>query len=213
MVMGDGAGNAIRNGFVAARCDYANHFCSIIARIAYAGEGIMMKLTPLGIQQMRFSTRLRGYDRREVDHFLEVVTSAYEEVLKDHQTLRDQLSSLEKQLLEWRRKEETISQAVVATQDVVKDLKQNASREADLIVKGAELRAETLVRDAQVRVAAMEGELVHLRKQRLVAIDRIRGVMQVFQTIFDMEDEEHASEGMENGAQHEVQNRSLCHRG
>ena len=173
----------------------------------------MMKLTPLDIQQMRFSTRLRGYDRGEVDHFLEVVTSAYEEVLKDHQTLRDQLSSLEKQLLEWRRKEETISQAVVATQDVVKDLKQNASREADLIVKGAELRAETLVRDAQVRVAAMEGELVHLRKQRLVAIDRIRGVMQVFQTILDTEDEEHASEGMENGAQHEVQNRSLCHRG
>lgn len=43
----------------------------------------MMKLTPLDIQQMRFSRRLRGYDREEVDHFLEVVTSAYEEVLKD----------------------------------------------------------------------------------------------------------------------------------
>ncbi len=170
-----------------------------------------MKLTPLDIQQMRFSTRLRGYDREEVDHFLEVVTSAYEEVLKDHQTLRDQLAGLERKLSEWRRKEETISQAVLATQDVVKDLKQNAGREAELIVKEAELRAETLVRDAQTQVAVMEGELVHLRKQRLVAIDRIRGVMQVFQTVLNTEDEERASEHLENGTQRDLQNLSLFH--
>lgn len=170
-----------------------------------------MKLTPLDIQQMRFSTRFRGYYRREVDHFLEVVTSAYEEVLKDHQAIRDQVSALERQLSEWRRKEETISQALVATQDVIKDLKQNAGREAELIVKEAELRAETLVRDAQVQVAAMEGELVYLRKQRLVAIERIRGVMQVFQTVLDTEDEERASEHIENGTQSELQNLSLFH--
>ena len=172
-----------------------------------------MKLTPLDIQQMRFSTRLRGYDREEVDHFLEVVTSAYEEVLKDHQTLRDQVSSLERKLSEWRGKEETISQAVLATQDVVKDLKQNAGREAELIVKEAELRAETLVRDAQLQVAAMEGELVHLRKQRVVAIERIRGVMQVFQTVLDTEDDERTSEHLENGTQRELQNLSLFHSG
>lgn len=171
----------------------------------------MMKLTPLDIQQMRFSTRLRGYNRREVDHFLEIVTSAYEEVLREHQVLRDQVSGVEGQLSEWRRKEETISQAVIATQDVIKDLKQNAGREAELIVKEAELRAETLVRDAQVQVAAMEGELVYLRKQRLVAIERIRGVMQVFQTVLDTEDEECASEHMENNTQHELQNLPLFH--
>lgn len=172
----------------------------------------MMKLTPLDIQQMRFPTRLRGYDRKEVDQFLEVVTNAYEEVLREDQVLRDQLSGLERQVSEWRQKEETISQAVVATQDVVKDLKQNAGREAELIVKEAELRAETLVRDARVQVAAMEGELVYLRKQRLVAIERIRGVMQVFQTVLDTEDEECASEHMENNTQHELQNLSLFHR-
>lgn len=172
----------------------------------------MMKLTPLDIQQMRFPTRLRGYDRKEVDQFLEVVTNAYEEVLREDQVLRDQLSGLERQVSEWRQKEETISQAVVATQDVVKDLKQNAGREAELIVKEAELRAETVVRDAHVQVAVMEGELVYLRKQRLVAIERIRGVMQVFQTVLDTEDEECASEHMENNTQHELQNLSLFHR-
>ncbi len=173
----------------------------------------MMKLTPLDIQQMRFSTRLRGYHREEVDHFLEVVTSAYEEVLKDHQTLRDQVSGLERQLSEWRRKEETISQAVVAAQDVVKDLKQNAGRDAELIVKEAELRAETVVRDAQAQVVAMERELVHLRKQRLVALERIRGVMQSFQTILDTEDEERVPEHLENGTQSDLKNLSLFQRG
>ncbi len=211
MVMEYGAGNEIRYGFVSACSHYGDHVSAIIAYVVHAREGIMMKLTPLDIQQMRFSTRLRGYDRREVDHFLEIVTSVYEEVLREHQVLRDQVSGVEGQLSEWRRKEETISQAVVATQDVVKDLKQNAGREAELIVKEAELRAETLVHDAQVQVAAMEGELVYLRKQRLVAIERIRGVMQVFQTVLDTEDEECASEHMENNSQHELQNLSLFH--
>ena len=170
-----------------------------------------MKLTPLDLQQKKFSACFRGYDRKEVDHFLEVVTSAYEEVLKDHQMLRDQRTGLEKQLTEWRRKEETISQAVVASQDVVKDLKRNACREAELIIKEAELRAETVVRDAQAQVAAMEGELVHLQKQRLVAIDRMRGVMQVFQTVLDTENEECASDHIENGARGELGHVSLAH--
>jgi len=173
----------------------------------------MIKLTPLDIQQMRFATRLRGYDREEVDQFLEVVTSTYEEVLKDTQATRDHVSGLERQLLEWRRKEETISQAVVATQDVVKDLKHNAEREAELIVKEAELLAETLVRNAQLHVAEMEGELTYLRKQRLVAIERIRGVMQVFRTVLDTEDAERTSEDMANGTQHEIQNLSLFQNG
>ena len=172
-----------------------------------------MKLTPLDIQQMKFSACFRGYDRKEVDHFLEVVTSAYEEVLKDYQVLRDQRTGLEKQLTEWRRKEETISQAVVATQDVVKDLKRNACREAELIIKEAELRAETIIRDAQAQVAAMEGELVHLQKQRLVAIDRMRGVMQVFQTVLDTENEACTSDHIENATQGEFGHVSLAHSG
>ena len=172
-----------------------------------------MKLTPLDIQQMKFSSRLRGYDREEVDHFLEVVTSAYEEVLKDHQVVRDQVSALERELSEWRRKEETISQALLSTQDVVKDLKQNASREAELIIREAELRAETVVRNAQGQVAAMEGELLHLRKQRVVAIERIRGVMQVFQTILEPEDEERTSERIGNGTHGNLQNVPLFHSG
>ena len=172
-----------------------------------------MKLTPLDIQQMRFSTRLRGYDRDEVDHFLEVVTSAYEEILKGHQALQDQVSGVEQQLSEWHRREETISQAVLATQDVVNDLKQNACREAEIIVQEAELRAETLVRDAQAQVVRMEGELVSLRKQRLIAIEKIRGVMQMFKIVLDTEDEEGVAGHIENGTQRELQSASHFHAG
>ncbi len=208
-----GPGNEIWNGFVSTGSHHGDYVSAVIAHVVYSREGIIMKLTPLDIQQMRFSSRLRGYDREEVDHFLEVVTSAYEEVLKDHQVVRDQVSGLERQLSEWRRKEETISQALIATQDVVKDLKQNASREAELIIREAELQAETVVRDAQAQVAAMEGELVHLRKQRVVAIERIRGVMQVFQTLLDPEDEERTSERIGNGTQGDLQNVPLFHSG
>jgi len=220
MVVEYGPSNAVWIRFITPRGNYVDNFYSIYASVTYAGEVITMKLTPLDIQQIKFPTILRGYDKNEVDHFLEVVTNAYEELLKENQSLREHGVSLEKQLGEWKRKEETISEAMLATHDIVRDLKENANRESDVIIKEAELRADTLIRDAQLQVAAMEGELVHLQKHRLVAIEKIRGVMNVFQTVLDTANEDTSSNGIgstsngtKNGSQDEMYNNTAMSSG
>ena len=46
-----------------------------------------MNLTPLDIQQQKFKTRIRGFDVREVDAFLEQVANVFESLHRTHKSM------------------------------------------------------------------------------------------------------------------------------
>ncbi len=47
-----------------------------------------MKMTPLDIRQKRFESSMRGYTRREVEGFLELIAGEFEEVVKENISLK-----------------------------------------------------------------------------------------------------------------------------
>ncbi len=98
-----------------------------------------MKLTPLDIEHRVFKVRLRGYDRQEVNRFREDLAQAVEEMIRETGILREKLVSAEGQLAELKRKEATLTQTLVSAQGIADNLKQSAQREAELIMKEAEL--------------------------------------------------------------------------
>ena len=106
-----------------------------------------MKLTPLDIQQQKFEVKLRGYDKQEVETFLEMVSEDVESLLKDHNKLRDELKKCELQLADFRENERAIQQTIMTTQKVSDDLKRNAQRESDLILSEAKVAAEKITND------------------------------------------------------------------
>ncbi|NJL16469.1 MAG: DivIVA domain-containing protein [Nitrospira sp.] len=103
-----------------------------------------MKITPLDIQQMVFQVKLRGYDREEVNRFLEEISQTVEVLNRDNVMLRDRIESLEQQVSELKRTETTLSNTLVSAQSLADDVKRSAQRDADLIVKEAELKAGEL---------------------------------------------------------------------
>jgi cell division initiation protein len=105
-----------------------------------------MKITPLDVQQQEFKTRFRGYDCEEVDAFLRSVSEAMESLVKENAGLREQLDMTEVQLQGIRKKESALNDILVSTQAMAENLKQGAHREADLILKEAELKAEDVLR-------------------------------------------------------------------
>jgi cell division initiation protein len=62
-----------------------------------------MKITPLDIQQMQFKISLRGYDRQEVDRFLEELAQTVEGLNRDNAALRDKLGVADAQLAELKK--------------------------------------------------------------------------------------------------------------
>ncbi len=146
-----------------------------------------MKITPLDIQQMVFRIKLRGYDREEVNRFLEEVAQTVESLNRDNAALRERVALTEQQVAELKRTETTLSNTLVAAQSLAEDVKRSAQRDAELIVKEAELKACELFRQARVELADTQRDLSMLLKQRLLMVERMRATVHTFERMLDVE--------------------------
>lgn len=122
-----------------------------------------MRITPLDIQQKQFPMRLRGFDVDEVYSFLELIREELEELLRENASLKEQLSRADGQLQEYKKMEVTLRETLMTAQQMVEDYKTNARKEAELIIKEAELKADNMIKEAQEKVVKVHEDIVDLK--------------------------------------------------
>jgi cell division initiation protein len=149
-----------------------------------------MKITPLDIQQMVFKSRFRGYDKEEVNRFLEELAQTVEELNRDNAILREKIVFLEQQLTELKRTEATLSNTLISAQSLAEDVKRTAQREADLVIREAELKAGELIRQARVELTDTQRDLSSIQKQRLLMVERLRATLRTFERMLEVEEHE-----------------------
>lgn len=149
-----------------------------------------MRITPLDIQQMVFKVKFRGYDQDEVNRFLEEIAQTVEALNRDNAVLRERVAFTEQQLNELRKTETTLSSTLVSAQSLAEDVKRTAQRDAELIVKEAELKGSELMRQARVELANLHRGIAELQKQRILMIERFRGSIRTFERMLEVEDSE-----------------------
>lgn len=153
-----------------------------------------MKITPLDIQQMRFKVVFRGYDRREVDASLDTLMTEFESLVRENNELREKTAAVEIQLMDLRKKEGTLNATLVKAQELVTDMKVSAQKEADLLIKEGELRAEEMSREAREEAARLRREIRDLRKEKSLVIQKIRSSLKTFERFLDLEEEGYEKE-------------------
>lgn len=149
-----------------------------------------MKITPIDIQQMVFQVKFRGYDKEEVNRFLEELALTVEGLNRDNALLREKLTLTEQHLVELKRTESTLSNTLVSAQSLAEDVKRSAHREADLIVKEAELKASEVMRQARTELVNIQGDVSDLQKQRLLLVERFRSTIRSFERMLEVEETE-----------------------
>jgi cell division initiation protein len=117
-----------------------------------------MKLTPLDIQQQKFQVQWRGYDKQEVETFLEMISEDVESLMQECNKLRSEIQKCEAQLVDFRENERAIQQTIMTTQKVSDDLKRNAQREAELIISEAKVAAGRIMNDARSQAEKVVGD-------------------------------------------------------
>mgnify|MGYP001560712413 FL=1 len=148
-----------------------------------------MRITPLDIQQKQFPTKFRGFDEEEVDSFLELVREEMEELLRENSSLREEVKKNEKQLKEYKNIETTIRDTLIATQQMVEDYKNNAQKTADIIKKEAELKAETLLKEAQEKVIKIHEDISDLKGVRIHFKEEVRRLIESHLRMMDFDKE------------------------
>ncbi|HEU4364398.1 MAG TPA: DivIVA domain-containing protein [Candidatus Krumholzibacteria bacterium] len=125
-----------------------------------------MRITPLDVRKQEFRRIMRGLDSDEVYAFLATVADEYEAVLNDNKALRERLLELDDKVQEYRSIERTLRDTLLTAERVTVESKDNARREANLIVKEAQLEAEKALRDITSEAARLRQEVQRLRSQR-----------------------------------------------
>ncbi len=151
-----------------------------------------MRITPLDIQQKQFASKFRGFDMEEVDSFLELIREEMEELLRENANLREEAKRFEKQLKEYKSMEGTLRDTLIGTQQMVEEYRNNATKEADLIKKEAELQADEIIRDAQVKVVKIHEDITDLKGIRRHFKEEVKRLIQSHMNMleFDKEREE-----------------------
>jgi cell division initiation protein len=122
-----------------------------------------MRITPLDIQQKQFPYKFRGFDDEEVYAFLELIREEMEDLLRENASMKETSIRLENQIREHKDMETTLRETLVTAQQMVEEYKSNARKEAELLVKEAELRGDAIVKDAQEKVIKIHEDIVDLK--------------------------------------------------
>ena len=99
-------------------------------------------LTPLDIENKRFSKTLKGYNVDEVDDFLDQLTIDYEKLYKENEELKDQIEESKKDLEHYKNVEHTLQNTLVMAQTTAEDIKKNAQTRAEQIIRDAQSEAK-----------------------------------------------------------------------
>lgn len=125
-----------------------------------------MKVTPLDIQQKRFHVAFRGYERSEVEAFLDVVREEMEGLVREVTELREFHLTYNDRMRDYRDREDTLKSTMITTHKLVEDLKENARKESSLMVKDAEIKYQQTLERAREERLRLESEIIELRRRK-----------------------------------------------
>jgi cell division initiation protein len=139
-----------------------------------------MALTPLEIQKMRFSQRMRGFDTTEVENFLSLMAEELTGRLAEVDKLEKENRYFRQRLEEGQQREHQLQQTLLRAQKVSDEILANARREAELTVKEAEMAADKIVQQALDQTTRIEGRIAELRASRRELQLRLKNTLELF---------------------------------
>ncbi len=145
-----------------------------------------MKITPLDIQQQKFKIRFRGFDPQEVDLFLEQIADAFESRLKANEKLQEEIRRLENESQGYKKREETFKRALLNSQKVLEQMKENAQKSSELIIAEAEVKAEKILNKAHNRLAQLHEDIAELKRQRMQIEVQIGAIIEAHTKLLEM---------------------------
>ncbi len=123
-------------------------------------------ITPLDMRQARFSTALRGFDKDDVTTFLQEAAEGFDQAMRENERLRMEIVRLEASLNQYREMEGGLKSTLMSAQKIADDMRENAQKEAERLVREADGRVELMMQKAHARTEDIEREIDGLRIKR-----------------------------------------------
>jgi cell division initiation protein len=149
-----------------------------------------VKITPLDIQQQQFKGKLfGGLNPDEVDTFLQLVAKEMEELVRENGELKEKVRKAATVEEEMTQREREIRETLLAAQRVIDELKNNAQKEAGLILAEAEIKADKMLADSENRLVQLNNEIQELRRQKLQFESSLKSMLDSYYKMLSVNEE------------------------
>lgn len=135
-------------------------------------------ITPLDIQNKEFKRGIRGYKEDEVDEFLDQVMVDYEKLYKENAELKDKLERITQEIDKYRNIEETLKNTLVVAQNTAEEVRANALKKAELIIKEAEEQGKNYMKQVNEELNSVKREYEEVKRQMQIFKTRYRTLLQ-----------------------------------
>ena len=135
-----------------------------------------MALTPVEIRHVKLGRGILGYSRAATERLLDEITASFEDVWRERADLTDKVEQLESDLVRYRELESLLRATLVSAERTAAELKDQARREADLILGEAHSEARSITRQAiadNERLRADSNRVRALLQAALASLDEV----------------------------------------
>jgi cell division initiation protein len=149
-----------------------------------------MKLAPMDIQKQKFTIKFRGYDEEEVHAFLSSIADQMEQLIKENDLLKKEVEHLKESLEEYIERENVLKNTLVSAQRASDQLRENAQKEAQILIKEAELKANKILESAQKQLMKLKEDLLQLRMKKNYFQENVLMQMEAIKQLINAQREE-----------------------
>ncbi len=153
-----------------------------------------MAIRPVDIRRKEFKNALRGYDANQVDDFLDEVADEFERTFAENQRMSEEITTLQERLQQFEDLESSIREALVHAQQTARDLRRNAGKEAELIVREAKEQSHRILADSSSRIERVQESYEVLRKAKQDFSNDFRHLLKSYLAVMDNTDVASAKE-------------------
>ena len=165
-----------------------------------------MKITPLEIRQKTFEKGFRGYEKEEVQAYLQSLSQEWEKMMDENKEFRMKKESLEKEVEKLREVESSLYKTLKTAEDTGANIMDQASKMAELHMKEAEMNAESILNDAKTKSRDTIEEAEVVARQTIEEMEsQLKNLIHTFKTLENFRDDLIADiKGLASDAQERV---------
>jgi cell division initiation protein len=157
-----------------------------------------METTPLDVRKQEFGRQFRGYNRTEVDTFLDMVATEMENLTLKRNQLEEELRHLSSRLEDYRNIEKTLQSTLLTSQKQAEEMIRNAEERAELLLRRAKVESERLYDRAYRELSALRAQIGELKGLKESFAARLRSLLDTHGRLLEevMKEKLHPTDGL-----------------
>lgn len=120
-------------------------------------------ITPMDIQKREFRTSLKGYDKKEVEEFMDMIAESYARQMHLVDEYKSKLKKEQEELSKYKVIERTLSETLIIAQKTSDELLGAAKEKEEILIKNAESKADEIIQEKNQMIKDLDREIFKLK--------------------------------------------------